>query len=213
MLLDLSTAFDIVNHDLLIRRLQNSFGVSGTALDWVKSYLTGRTQAVIVSGATSAPRTLAYGVPQGSVIGPDLFTLYTSSIRLIMHTQGVRDHDYAGDTQGYLDFRLGDDGNDQSHAMEQMVHCVLEVDVWLRGNDLKNNIDKLVCIYLSSSSASAKPFPLPLEFGATTVEPSRSARNFGVLFDQNSISFAAAAYTCDHTCRVYLRVHSYMHSV
>ena len=120
VLLDLSAAFDTVDHDILIRR-QNSFGVSGTALDWVKSYLTGRTQSVKVSGGTSAPRTLAYGVPQGSVLGPVLFTLYTSPIHLIMHTQGVRDHEYADDTQGHLDFRLGDGGNDQTLAAEQMV--------------------------------------------------------------------------------------------
>ena len=66
-----------------------------------------------------------------------------------------------------------------------MVQCVSEVDGWLSDNMLKNNIDKLVCTYLSPPFASAKPLPTPLVFGETTIEPSRSARNLGVLFDEH----------------------------
>ena len=66
-----------------------------------------------------------------------------------------------------------------------MVQCVSEVDEWLRNNMLKNNIDKLFCIYLSSPSAAAKPLPYPLVFGVIMIEPSKSARNLCVMFDEH----------------------------
>ena len=134
VLLYLSAAFDTVDHDILIRRPENRFGLTGTALDWVRSYLSGRTQSVRVDSAISSPRSLAYGVPQGSVLGPVLFTLYTSPIHDTMHAHGVSDHEYADDTQEYLGFKLGDGGVDQSRAMAQMMQCVSEVHVWLRDN-------------------------------------------------------------------------------
>ena len=100
VLFDLSAAFDTMDHGILIHRLENSFGVAGTALYWVRSYLTDRTQTVKVSSIISSLRTLAFGVPQGSVLGPVLFTLYTSPIYHIIQAHGVRDHKYADNTQG-----------------------------------------------------------------------------------------------------------------
>ncbi len=72
-LLDLSAAFDTVVHYILLHRLQNRFRITGTVLQWIKSYLHKRQQVVIVSGERSDPQNLEWGVPQGSVLGPILF--------------------------------------------------------------------------------------------------------------------------------------------
>ena len=75
LLLDLSAAFDTVEHDTLLRELQNSFGIQGKVHSWLKSYLSGRSQCISVNGALSRIFNLECGVPQGSCLGPLLFTL------------------------------------------------------------------------------------------------------------------------------------------
>ena len=74
---DLSAAFDTIGHIILLRRLEDWFGVTRKALNWLKSYLTGRCQRVELGDYLSSKTDLTYGVPQGSVLGHPLFTLYT----------------------------------------------------------------------------------------------------------------------------------------
>lgn len=78
VLLDLSVAFDTVDHTILIRRLSTRFGIRGGALDWFVSYLSDRTQYVKVNDTSSNSLYLTQGVPQGSVLGPILYSSYTS---------------------------------------------------------------------------------------------------------------------------------------
>ena len=80
VLLDLSAAFDTIDHDILITRLSTTFGIRGTVLDWFRSYLSERYQSVCIDGTSSSPKTLQFDVPQGSVLGPIMYTLYTTSI-------------------------------------------------------------------------------------------------------------------------------------
>ena len=75
-LLDLSTVFDTLDHSIVLKRLETTYGVRVTVLDWFVSYLSDRSQSVIVDGVVSASRPFLYVVPQGSVLGPVLFTFY-----------------------------------------------------------------------------------------------------------------------------------------
>ena len=80
VLLDLSATFNLVSFKLLLNCLHYRFGVTGTALKWIASYLTNRTQRVKIDDMESDPVTLKRGVPQGSVLGPILYTLFTSPL-------------------------------------------------------------------------------------------------------------------------------------
>ena len=73
-LLDLSAAFDTVDHDVLLQRLSITFGIKDAALQWFRSYLSDRTQSVCVASGSTSPRRVFCGVSQGSVLGPILFT-------------------------------------------------------------------------------------------------------------------------------------------
>ena len=100
-MLDLSAAFDTVDHTILLQRLQTSFGLNGTVLSWFCSYLDQRRQHVCHRGKQSATSDVQFGVPQGSVLGPLLFVLYTADIVNIIACQGLLAHQYADDIQVY----------------------------------------------------------------------------------------------------------------
>jgi len=106
VLLDLSATFDTVDHDILIRRLQTSFGIDDVALDWFRSYLVGLTQYVRRGPAQSSTVFLTCYVPQGSVLGPILFIMYTADIVSLVEHYELSRHLYADNTQVY-DFCVG----------------------------------------------------------------------------------------------------------
>ena len=102
-LLDLSTAFDTIDHTVLLDRLNIYYGISELALGWFRSYLSGRTHSIKVGSTCSNPAALQYGVPQGSVLGPILFSLYTNPISSIIYSHSsINYHFYADDTQLYI---------------------------------------------------------------------------------------------------------------
>ena len=97
-LLDLSAAFDTHDHAILLRRLESTFGISGVALSWFESYLSDRTQSVVVDGLMSTPIPLVFGVPRGSVLGPVLFTLYSQPLSDVIACHSCDYDKYADDT-------------------------------------------------------------------------------------------------------------------
>ena len=138
ILLDLSAAFDTVDHDILLRRLQYSYGVNRSANRWFRSYLYGRTQNVRLGSITSSIIHLICCVPQGSVLGPILFVLYTADLVRLVERHSLQVHLYADDTQvfGYCPPR------DVNAMQAPLTACLDDVALWMRSNRLQLNTDK-----------------------------------------------------------------------
>ena len=107
VLLDLSAAFDTVEHSVSLSRLSTSFVIRGTALEWFVSYLSERSQRVSLSGKCSESLQVNQGVPQGSCLGPLLFTLYASKLFEVVKRHLPNVHAYGEDTQLYLALKPG----------------------------------------------------------------------------------------------------------
>ena len=146
-MLDLSSAFDVIDHGIMLTRLQHSFGVIAEALDWMRSYISGRTQCVSVGPATSFNAHICCGVPQGSVLGPKLYCIYTKPVGDIVKKHNLRYHCYADDTQIYLSIKPDENWASERSAIEA---CVADVGGWMNRNMLKLNQEKNELIVFSS---------------------------------------------------------------
>ena len=122
ILLDLSAAFDTVDHQILLNRLRTEFGVSGKVLDWFASYLSNRSQKVTVDGVLSDRFGIDFGVPQGSCLGPLLFVIYSSKLFNIVSRHLPKVHAYADDTQLYLAFKPGNNANETAAVIYTILH-------------------------------------------------------------------------------------------
>ncbi len=141
VLLDLSAAFDTINHNILLNRLENSVGISGNALAWFKSYLSDLHQFVAVNEEVSYRSQVQYGVPQGSVLGPLLFTLYMLPLGNIIRKHGVSFHCYADDTRLYISSRPR-----ETHQIEKRIECIVDLKNWMTNNFLLLNSEKQMLI-------------------------------------------------------------------
>ena len=183
-LLDLSAAFDTIDHTILLRRLGNWFGVSGKALDCFKSYLTGRSQRIKLGNCMSSRSDLSFGFPQGSVLGPLLFTLYTYTTPLSSLVSGhaIPHHLYADDSQLYVSCSPGE----SAAALNGLQSCLASVQSWMSTNKLKLNPDKTEFLLIGNERQRSKYLSMyPIELLGVETYPAKSARNLGVIFDKN----------------------------
>ena len=199
-LLDLSAAFDTTDHDILLSRLHHTFGISGTALSWFHSYLTDRKQVVTVNSQSSAPSVLKYGVPQGSVLGPVLFVLYTQPLSDIVHHHSLSHHSYSDDNQLYKSGNIL-----QLPAIIQTTQlCISDLKDWMTNNKLKLNEEKTEMIFVTPKRTCSNSLPLTIDLNGTEITPSQTVRNLGVYLDQH-LSFQQQVTKVCQTCYTELR--------
>ena len=177
--MDLSSAFDTPDHEILLTRLQHRFGIVGTALNWFKSYLTDRSQAVVVNGVTSDSRRLPYGVPQGSVLGPVLFTLYFAPLEDVIKKHGLDCMLYADDTQLYVSLNP----KNRNPGLSSLECCLQDITCWLSSNKLVCNHGKTEVLHFTSRFRQHLPISVSLH--GNEIPPKPEARDLGVVLDSH----------------------------
>ena len=184
VLLDLSAAFDTIDNDTLLHALQFQCGITGTVLKWFASYLCDRLQAVRIGAAISDFVRLVFGVPQGSVLGPILFTIYTAPLGAIVRRHGLLYHFYADDTQLYIMFKPKDFTSRQD-AIARIEACAKDIRAWMNKNFLKLNGDKTELLVITTKQ-SQPTTDISILIGDDIISPASKdepPRNLGVIFD------------------------------
>ena len=183
VLLDLSPAFDTIDHSTLLGCFLDWFGVGGSALKWFSSYLTEHYQSVKIGSTLSDLQKLLFGVPQTSVLGPLLFSLYTSPLSaLIGKHKGVNFHFYADDTQVYVNLSH----MNASAAFDKLNRCLQDVKEWMLASKLKLNPEKTEFILFDSKKQAERLNAcFPIDILCNSLHPTESVRNLGVWFDSD----------------------------
>uniref|UniRef100_A0A3B3D471 Reverse transcriptase domain-containing protein n=1 Tax=Oryzias melastigma TaxID=30732 RepID=A0A3B3D471_ORYME len=174
ILLDLSAAFDTVDHLILINRLRN-IGLSGTVLEWFTSYLTERNFMVSMDTCFSGVHSIECGVPQGSILGPLLFNIYMLPLGNVIRRHNISFHSYADDTQLYISM-----SPDDTRPVEVLFNCILDVKLWMANNFLQLNQEKNEILVIGPEAKREKQF---LKLQELSLSCSETVRNLGVIFD------------------------------
>jgi hypothetical protein len=189
--LDMSAAFDTVDHNLLSQKLL-SLGIAGEALEWFKVYLSGRSHSTQVDGLMSQPLALKMGVPQGSVLGPLLFSIYIRDLSEVIEESGVKHSKYADDVQ----LLTHTSPCTFSDGVKKLQNCISKIEKWTRQNFLLLNVEKTEFMAIGTKKQLAKlPTSLTIEGKSFPLKP--VVRNLGILLDSN-LKFSAHI---DSICR------------
>ena len=163
---------------------------------WIKSYLSNQKQKIKIGDSFSEAVILPFGVPQGSLLGPLLFTLYTSPLSQVISKFNVTHHLYADDTQIYLAV----DSRNFDSSIEELTECLKSVQEWMVGVKLKLNPEKKGQKAIRESLAPN--FPVPLL--QNSISPLVEVKNLGVIFDSDNSFDNHIAKIC-RACYYHLR--------
>ena len=194
ILLDLSAAFDTVDHTILCTFLENHIGLGGHALDFFKSYLADRTQCVSVKGVMSEMNRLIYGVPQGSVLGPIEFCIYTLPLSAILKHYKIDYHIYADDTQIYCSF----DAESLDEVLGSLDNCISDIRSWMITNKLKINDSKTEFLLITSPRSKFTK-DIQITIGQSNISPSSTCKSLGVMLDEHFAMDAHISNICRST--------------
>ena len=198
VMLDLSAAFDTIDHHILLNDLF-SYGIQGDAHLLLQSYFEERFQRVVIGESMSEPEPLLFGVPQGSVLGPVLFVLYTTSLADLLEAHGVSYHFYADDTQIYLEI------DNIVDVKEKVLSLLHDIKIWMSRRKLKLNDGKTNVIIVKGGIRSDVETEFgSLDLGSVQLHPDVSARNLGVLFDA-SLNFKYHISSVVRSCNFHIR--------
>ncbi|PIK34110.1 hypothetical protein BSL78_29076, partial [Apostichopus japonicus] len=180
VLLYFSAAFDTIDHDIILERLQNRYGILPTARKWFESYLRGRSFSVNIKGARSIPRNLNDGVPQGSVLGPSIFAMYVAPLGDIVSAHGIDYMSYADDTQLYLTLSPGN----REISISRLESCIRDIKSWSIQNKLMFNDSKTEVLHISSKFLMCPTSP-KIAVDDSFVDTIFKAKSLGVIVDCN----------------------------
>jgi hypothetical protein len=198
-LLDVSAAFAF-DHAILLQRLLQSFGISGSTHDWFKSFVTGRLQTVRLGSSSSPSTPVRFGVPQGSVLGPLLYVLYTADIIQLVQALNVSVHLYADDTQLYGFAKP----TNTVELSRRIIVTVEAVSAWMASNRLRLNQDKTQFLWFGSALQLVKRDSQVLSTMCPALLALTSARDLGVILD-SELSFDKHISQLSQSCFFQLR--------
>ena len=178
VLLDLSSAFDTIDHKILLERLSSKFGFRGKVLNWFSSYLSGRSYRVMLNGTSSDKYELNFGIPQGSCLGPLLFILYASKLFDIVGNHLPDSHCFADDRQLYASFKP-EDLCGQSEAILAMENCISDLRKWMLKDKLKLNDGKTEFLMIGSKQQLQKLSLVMSVLGVLTYFQSKKSVTLG----------------------------------
>src|SRR5438132_6417982 len=181
VLLDLSAAFDTIVHTILLNRLKSTFSISDSAFSMVSSYLCNHSQSVAFHHECSPTLPLLRSVPQGSVLGPLLFSLYTTPLSNILADSSVQFHFYADDTQLYISFS----SSESSQSLNKLSSTLDLVHSWFCANRLAVNPSRTEYLLIGTTQQRSKVTNYSVYFQNLSLSPTDTVRNLGVIFDQN----------------------------
>ena len=182
VLLDLSSAFNTIDHKVLLDRLHTQYGFSGTVLDWFRSYLSNRTQSVKIGKDLSAESKVRYGVPQGSVLGPLLFSLFFTPVEDVIKAHGFNCMMYADDSQLYF---VINPRSDHSAFLSKIKLCGSDAFTWCTNNGLVCNPGKTEVVHFRSCHARTCEPIKTITIGNTAISATPVVRDLGALLDQH----------------------------
>jgi len=175
-LFDVSAAFDTVDHDVLLQRLSISFGLSGNILDWLTSYLQDCSFMVAHGSTRSLWVPAPVGLPQGSVLGPLLYIIYTADLGSILAAASVLGQSYADDLQAYIHCLA----TQADAAVGTMSRAMETLQSWMSSNRLRLNPTKTQLIWLGKPQQLSKIDLTSLALKYPNFTFSTSVRDLGV---------------------------------
>jgi hypothetical protein len=212
--LDMSAAFDTVDHNVLLSRLEEYAGVKGSALQWMRSYLENRSQAVVIDGVVSKQYPLQIGVPQGSVLGPVLFLVYILPLQHILEKHRKLRHGYADDLQTYCPLKIKK-RQELQQALQSMNECLAEVRVWMLTNKLKINDAKTEAIVFASkhNMKMVSELDISVTVGGEIIKPAITLKALGALMDSEMSmhdQISSVVRSCYHHLRQIRRIRHHL---